>query len=62
MEPLLLCWRNLFPMHAVLFERRPRSCDGCRVDEGLEYFEDWDFWLQLARHTAFAHSPRETAI
>ena len=59
---LLLCRRNLFPPHAVLFDAALVRADGCRVDEGLEYFEDWDFWLQLARHTAFVRSARTTAI
>jgi tetratricopeptide (TPR) repeat protein len=59
---LLLCRRNLFPPHAVLFEASLVQRDGCRVDEALDYFEDWDLWLQLAAHTGFARHPQPTAI
>ena len=59
---LLLTRRNLFPPHAVLFDAGLVRDRGCRIDEALEYFEDWDFWLQIARHTSFARSPRATAI
>lgn len=46
--------RNYIPIHAVLFEKS--LCDeGCRFDEQLEIFEDWDFWVQLSQHTEFIH-------
>ena len=51
---------NLTPIHAVLFERSVVA-DGCRFDEALDRFEDWDFWLQLARRTNFAHVPGVSA-
>lgn len=41
---------NYLPIHAVLF-RRDAVAAGCRFDESLEVFEDWDFWLQLTRET-----------
>jgi hypothetical protein len=44
----------LFAMSAV--------ADGVRFDEMLPIFEDWDFWVQLARRSAFAFTGRATAI
>lgn len=54
--------RNYIPMHAVLFDAGLVRDHGCHFDEGLELFEDWDFWLQIARHTDFLHLDRITAI
>ena len=51
---------NLMPIHAVLFSRKLLAL-GCRFDEALDLHEDWDFWLQVARHTAFAHVPGVSA-
>lgn len=51
--------RNFLPIHSVLFERSLLA-QGCRVDEGLEVYEDWDFWTQLSRHTDFLHVDRTT--
>jgi tetratricopeptide (TPR) repeat protein len=59
---LLLCRRNLFPPHAVLFDAALVQRDGCRVDEALDYFEDWDLWLQIAAHTAFVRNPQASAV
>lgn len=46
--------RNLTPIHGVLFHRSLLA-DGCRFDESLDQFEDWDFWLQISRKTVMAH-------
>ena len=51
---------NLTPIHSVLF-RRELVRRGCRFDEALDRYEDWDFWLQAARHTTFAHVPGVSA-
>lgn len=59
---LLLCRQNLFPPHAALFDATLVRERGLRVDEALEFFEDWDFWLAAARLTRFVHSPQCTAI
>ena len=47
----LLCF-NLFVLHTVLFEVGLRQ-QGCRFDEALNIYEDWDFWLQVSKHTDF---------
>lgn len=51
---------NYIPIHAITFSRRFIDM-GLRFDESLDYMEDWDFWLQLARLTSFYHVPRITA-
>jgi glycosyltransferase involved in cell wall biosynthesis len=52
---------NYLGIHAVLFERS-LVVEGCRFDESLPIFEDWDFWLQLSMRTAFAFTGKPTAI
>ena len=59
---LQLARQNLFPVHAALFDAGLVRNRGCRFDETLEFFEDWDLWLQVAQHTDFVHHPRATAI
>jgi glycosyltransferase involved in cell wall biosynthesis len=58
--PAALRLGNFLPIHAVLFSRRLLAA-GCRFDETLDAYEDWDFWLQLARHTSFERVGRITA-
>ena len=60
-QPARLRGANYIPIHAVLFDRALVT-EGCRFDEGLECFEDWDFWLQASRCTDFAHVPGVTAV
>ena len=43
---------NYIPMHALMF-RREFLDKGCRFDERLSVYEDWDFWIQLSRLTRF---------
>ncbi len=43
---------NFIPIHAALFSATLRD-KGCRFDEALDVYEDWDFWLQCAEHTDF---------
>lgn len=47
---------NLTPIHAVLFSARVLA-QGCRFDETLDRYEDWDFWLQLGRLGPMVHVP-----
>lgn len=50
---LKLCAGNFMQMGAVLF-----NCSllqfGCRFDEGMLLYQDWDFWLQLSTYSHFA--------
>ncbi|MBL0011809.1 MAG: PIG-L family deacetylase [Nitrosomonas sp.] len=52
---------NFIPIHAVLF-KRDLVAQGCRFDENLDSYEDWDFWLQVARKTDFAHTVKVSAV
>ncbi len=52
---------NYLEIHAVLFHRSLVGA-GARFDTTLATFEDWDFWLQLSRSTAFAFTGQPTAI
>jgi len=52
---------NYLAIHAVLFERS-FAAEGCRFDETLDQFEDWDFWLQLCMRSRFAFAPGASAI
>ena len=52
---------NYLAIHAVLFARSAVA-DGHRFDVSFPIFEDWDFWLQLARRGPFAFTGKPTAI
>lgn len=43
---------NFMPIHSVLFSRQLLDA-GCKFDDSLAVYEDWDFWLQCAQHTQF---------
>ena len=51
---------NLMPIHAVLFSAKVLE-QGCRFDESLDRYEDWDFWLQLAKLAPMVHLPGVSA-
>ena len=51
---------NFLPIHAVLFQRSLLGSD-VRFDPNFEIYEDWDFWSQLARKTAFVGTNEITA-
>ena len=53
-DALRLGYNNFMPIHAVLFRRQAIE-RGCALDPQLDMFEDWHFWLQLARLGAFVH-------
>ncbi len=59
-DPAGLLAGNYIPIHAVLF-RRDFVDQGCRFDEGLDLYEDWDFWLQLSMLARFHHLDQITA-
>ena len=52
---------NFIPIHAALFRRRLLDL-GTRIDETLDFCEDWDFWLQASRHGEFTFVPVIGAI
>lgn len=52
---------NFLPIHAVMFERSLLD-HGCRFRDDLECLEDWEFWLQIAVLTPFAHVPEVSAV
>ncbi len=60
-EPTLLMQGNFIPIHAMLFDRGLLG-RGCRFDTAFDIYEDWDFWLQLSRHTRFEHVDAVTAF
>ena len=60
-DPLLLLRDNYIPIHAMLFARTLLD-NGCRFDEAMDIYEDWDFWLQLNQHTEFVHVDAITAF
>jgi glycosyltransferase involved in cell wall biosynthesis len=51
---------NYIPIHAALI-RRSVVERGARFDEALDSYEDWDFWLQLARRGPFVHVGQASA-
>lgn len=60
-DRLALFRSNYIPIHAALFARS-LVAEGCRFDETLAMFEDWDFWLQLSLRSAFAFVAQPTAL
>jgi glycosyltransferase involved in cell wall biosynthesis len=60
-DRLALFRSNYLSIHAVLFNRALVT-QGCRFDESLTMFEDWDFWLQVAMRTPLAFTGHATAI
>lgn len=52
---------NFIPIHAILFARQLVS-DGCRFDDRFDSYEDWDFWLQVARCTTFVRTATISAV
>ncbi len=55
-----LCFENYIPIHSVLFARELIDSGIC-FDTDFDYFEDWDFLLQLSQKTEFMHSSTVTA-
>ncbi len=51
---------NYIPLHAAVF-RRTAVERGARFDEALDAFEDWDFWLGVARMGPFHHLDQVSA-
>ena len=56
-----LFFENFVPIHSLLFAKELID-NGICFDASFDFFEDWDFWLQLSQKTEFMHSPIVTAI
>ncbi len=56
-----LFFENYIPIHSVLFHKDLLDKE-TQFDTAFNFFEDWDFWLQLSQKVPFAHSPAVTAI
>lgn len=52
---------NYMQIGAALFSRTLLS-QGCRFDERLDCYEDWDFIIQLAQRTPFVYTGRPTNL
>ena len=51
---------NFLPIHSVLFSREVLD-KGCRFDESLTVYEDWDFWLQVGTLSDIPMAPGVSA-
>jgi glycosyltransferase involved in cell wall biosynthesis len=51
-DPIALLCENYIPLNALLF-KRDLVAEGCKFDEALTVYEDWDFLIQLSRRTPF---------
>lgn len=60
-DPVRQLAGNLTPIHAVMF-RAAVLAQGCRFDETLDLYEDWDFWLQLSKLAPMVHLPGTSAV
>lgn len=58
-DPELLLFDNYIPFNTLLIERGLFEEAG-ELDEGLPFFEDWDFLIRLAALTPFHHLARVT--
>ena len=56
---LELLKRNYIQIGAAIFSAQLLLL-GCRFDEDMILFQDWDFWIQACRWTAFAHTGKIT--
>jgi LmbE family N-acetylglucosaminyl deacetylase len=59
-NPALMLVGNYIPNHTILFSKELVE-HGCRFDESLDFYEDWDFLVQLSRHCDFSHIDRVSA-
>ena len=53
---------NCLAIHSALFPRTLITENGCRFDEAMDLFEDWDFWIQVSRWAQFKSVPKVTAF
>ena len=60
-HPTLLLVTNYIPNNSVLVSRDIINL-GCRFDENMNVYEDWDFLITLSCHTNFLHTGCITSI
>lgn len=61
-DEIRLRLENYIPIHALLFRNTVlEGAAPCRFDERFDWYEDWDFWLQLLAHGRFQHRARLSA-
>ena len=60
-DATLLLAGNYIPIHAALFSKELLEF-GCRVDESLAFYEDWDFWIQASMFTSFLFINEYSAV
>jgi len=60
-DPAKLVRENFLPLHSVLF-RRQIVDQGARFDPSLDVYEDWSFWLAVARIGRLKRISSRTAI
>ena len=56
-----ILYNNLGPVHSFCVKKNIVLDTGL-FDETLKSCEDWDFWLQVSRHTDFLFVPKPSAI
>ena len=54
-----LIFENYIPIHALLIKTQVLE-KGCRSDESLEIYDDWDLLLQISSHGIFLHLDKIT--
>ena len=59
-RPVFQMMGNFLPIHSVLFRREVLE-KGCRFDESLTVYEDWDFWLQVGTFSDIPMAPGVSA-
>lgn len=60
LEPLVLDAGILTVPTCTMTRRQVIDKFGIRFDSNLKYGTDWDFWIQIARHTCFGYLDRLT--
>ncbi|GKS68190.1 hypothetical protein W03_01940 [Nitrosomonas sp. PY1] len=60
-DAIRLLAENYIPIHTALFSKELLNI-GCAIDEKLDVYEDWDFWIQASMFTDFLYVDNTTAV
>ena len=60
-DPIKLAYQNYLPIHSVLFKKTAYE-KGCRFNEGLNIYEDWNFWLQVIQQGNLQYTSQISAL